>query len=87
MVIAAEVSQRVGRIDAAATERLRSLVTRAGLPVAPPALGFRRWKSLMGRDKKVVAGTIRYVLLDALGRATISEDVPDSVCAKSCPDP
>ena len=79
MVIAAEVSQRLGRIDAGAEERLRMLVTRAGLPVAAPALGFERWKALMGRDKKVVAGTIRYVLLDALGRAALSADVPDSI--------
>jgi 3-dehydroquinate synthase len=47
--------------------------------VAPPALGFERWKTLMGRDKKVVAGAVRYVLLDALGRAAISTDVPDSI--------
>ena len=79
MVLAAEVSQRLGRIDAGTTERLRSLVARAGLPVAPPALGFERWKTLMGRDKKVVAGAVRYVLLDALGRAAISTDVPDSI--------
>ena len=79
MVIAAEVSERLGRIDPGTTERLRALVARAGLPVTPPALGFERWKALMGRDKKVVAGSIRYVLLDALGRATISADVPDSI--------
>ena len=39
----------------------------------------------MGRDKKVVAGTIRYVLLDALGRATLSADVPDSVLREVLP--
>ncbi len=76
MVIAAEVSQRLGRIDAGAEERLRMLVARAGLPVAAPALGFERWKSLMGRDKKVVAGAIRYVLLDALGRAIAQRGRP-----------
>ena len=85
MVIAAEVSERLGRIDSRITERLRSLVARAGLPVTPPALGFERWIALMGRDKKVVAGTIRYVLLDALGRATISKDVPDSILREVLP--
>jgi 3-dehydroquinate synthase len=85
MVIAAEVSQRLGRIDAGTTECLRSLIARAGLPVTPPALGFERWKALMGHDKKVVAGTVRYVLLDALGRATISEDVPDSILRQVLP--
>ncbi len=41
MVIAAEVSQRLGRIDAAATARLRALVAGAGLPVEPPRTGLR----------------------------------------------
>ena len=79
MILAAEVSRRVGRIDAAVVDRLRALVARAGLPVAAPALGFDRWKSLMGRDKKVVAGAVRFVLLDGLGRATVSTDVSDAV--------
>jgi 3-dehydroquinate synthetase len=39
----------------------------------------------MGRDKKVVAGTVRYVLLDALGRATISSEVSDSVLREVLP--
>jgi 3-dehydroquinate synthase len=79
MVVAADVSRRLGRIDAADVLRLRALVARAGLPTEAPALGFERWMALMGRDKKVVAGTIRYVLLDALGRAVVSADVPDAV--------
>ena len=33
----------------------------------------------MGRDKKVVAGAIRFVLLDALGTARLTSDVPDGV--------
>ncbi len=63
-------------------QRLRTLVARAGLPTDAPALGFDRWMALMGRDKKVVAGTIRYVLLDALGRASIDSAVPDDVAAR-----
>ena len=79
MVVAADVSRRLHRVDAADVERLRTLVARAGLPTEAPALGFERWMALMGRDKKVVAGTIRYILLDALGRATVTADVPDAV--------
>ena len=79
MVIAADVSRRLGRIAAADGDRLRRLLARANLPVAAPALGFERWKALMARDKKVSAGAVRFVLLDALGKAAISADVPDSV--------
>ncbi len=79
MVIAGRVSQRLSRIDVGSVDRLEAVVAGAGLPVAAPALGFERWKSLMGRDKKVVGGSIRYVLLDALGRAYISADVADEI--------
>ena len=79
MVIAADVSRRLGRITADDDDRLRQLLGRAGLPVVAPALGFERWKALMGRDKKVLAGSIRFVLLDAIGSAVVSSDVPDSV--------
>ncbi len=33
----------------------------------------------MARDKKVVAGTIRYVLLDAIGQAAIAAGIEDDV--------
>jgi len=85
MVLAAEVSQRTGRIGSADARRLRDLVGRAGLPVAPPALGFDRWRALMARDKKVQAGTVRFVLLDAIGEAVISADVPDDVLRELLP--
>jgi 3-dehydroquinate synthetase len=32
---------------------------------------------LLARDKKVASGTVRYVLLDAIGKAVISADVGD----------
>ena len=32
----------------------------------------------MGRDKKVVGGALRLVLLEALGRAHVTADVPEA---------
>ena len=77
MVVAARVSQRIGRLAKSDADRLEALVARASLPTAPPALGFDRWKTLLARDKKVASGTVRYVLLDAIGKAVISADVSD----------
>ena len=37
----------------------------------PPPLPLARWLELMSRDKKVDAGVIRFVLLEALGRAVV----------------
>lgn len=77
MVMAAELSRRTGGIDAAACERLRTLVGRAGLPTAPPpGIGAARFLDLMSVDKKVRSGRPRLILLERLGAAYIAEDTP-----------
>jgi 3-dehydroquinate synthase len=63
-------------MPAAENNRLRALLARLALPVDPPALGAERYLELMAQDKKVDAGRMRFVLLEALGRATIRTDVP-----------
>jgi len=77
MVMAAEVSARLGAIADDDVERLRALLRRARLPVAAPRLSADRYLALMGRDKKVVAGAMRFVLLDRLGAARVRSDVPE----------
>lgn len=76
MVLAAELSARLGLADATLVARLRALVARAGLPVVPPRWPLARWLVLMRVDKKVDAGAIRFVLIDGIGRATLRA-VPD----------
>ena len=77
MVLAARLSERLGRIGGSDVLRLRRIVERAGLPVDAPRLGVERYLALMGRDKKVVAGSMRFVLLRALGQAFVAADVPE----------
>ncbi len=84
MVIAAQVAQRMGRLDAASVERVRALVARAGLPMQAPALGFERWMSLMGRDKKARAGAIRFILPNAIGDSFITSEVPEQALRACC---
>lgn len=76
MVIAARVSQRMGLIDETSVARTVRLLQRAGLPVLGPRLGVERYLELMGHDKKVEGGKIRFVLLRAIGEAFISAAVP-----------
>ena len=49
----------------------RSLL-RAKLPVAAPELGADRYLDLMGHDKKVEGGKIKFILLKTPGEAFIS---------------
>ena len=72
MVMAMELSKRLGLVDAAFAERVRRLVEAAGLPVRAPTLGgAERWFDLMRVDKKAEGGDIRFVVIEAPGRAGV----------------
>jgi len=75
-LMAAELSQRLGWIDAATVERIEALFVRCGLPVQGPALGVERYLELMAHDKKVQDGKLRLVLLRAAGEAVLSSAAP-----------
>jgi 3-dehydroquinate synthase len=76
MALAARLSRKLGLVGEAETRRVDAILQAAGLPVAAPALGFERYLELMGHDKKVDGGRIRFVLLRRIGEAFISADVP-----------
>lgn len=79
LVMAADLSCRLGRINLATAGRVRALVERAGLPVCPPeSLGAQEMRVLMGRDKKATAGGLRFILLTALGEAEVVDYVPEA---------
>jgi 3-dehydroquinate synthase len=71
MVLAADLSARLGLIAADRAERIARLVERAGLPVRVPAHAatpaLLQW---MRVDKKAQDGAVRFVLLQGVGRAT-----------------
>ncbi len=80
MVMAADLSRRLGWLGAGDVERIRRVVAAAGLPVAPPGeLTPSRFRELMAVDKKVQSGRLRFVLLEAIGRGVLSRDVPDAL--------
>jgi shikimate kinase/3-dehydroquinate synthase len=72
MVMAADLSQRMGLIDAAASARVKALVAAAGLPTVAPGLGLARWLELMEVDKKNEGGAIKFILLKSIGSPQIS---------------
>lgn len=78
-VMAADLSHRQGWLSEAEVQRVRTLMERAGLPVIAPALGATKYLQLMGLDKKVVAGKMRFVLLKGMGHGVIADDVPETL--------
>ncbi len=78
MVMGARLSARLGLVEPAYAQRLRDLIARAGLPVQAPALPLPRWFELMRLDKKAQGGEIRFVVLEAPGRAAV-RPAPDEL--------
>ena len=74
MVMAVDMSTRLGWLQPAERDRIVQVLARLGLPVAPPRIGAQRGRELMGMDKKVLGGRIRLVLLQGLGRAAVVDD-------------
>ena len=76
MVIASRVSCEMGMLRETDVARVVTLLQRAGLPVVAPDLGLDRYIELMGVDKKVAGGKIRFILLRAIGSAFLTAEVP-----------
>jgi 3-dehydroquinate synthase len=72
MVMAADLSHRLGYLSAQDKSRITALVKAAGLPVVAPDLGADRWLELMEVDKKNEGGEIKFILLKPLGQAIIT---------------
>ena len=91
MVMAAQLSLRLGLVEAGFVARLTRLIERAHLPVVGPQLppgGQRaaapgpsnadRYLELMRMDKKAYGGEIRFVVIDKPGAARV-RSAPDAM--------
>ena len=80
MVAVAEMGCAMGLIDEALVARHRRLIERFGLPTkSPPGLGRAEIVEAMSRDKKVVGGKQRWILLESVGNPIVRDDVPAEV--------
>jgi 3-dehydroquinate synthase len=84
MVMAAQLSQRLGLVDAAFVARLIALIKKAGLPTVAPALAASeqanadRYLELMRVDKKAEAGEIKFILINQPGQCVV-QTAPDAL--------
>jgi 3-dehydroquinate synthase len=88
MVLAAELSARLGMIGEADAARVRRHLAEVGLPThLQDIAGFAQegladadaLMVLMAQDKKVKRGRLTFILLGAVGRAVIAPDVDPSL--------
>ena len=76
MAMAADLSVSLDLLKPAYARRLESILVRAGLPVQAPFIEMDRWFELMRLDKKSEDGDMRFVLIEAPGKA----------CVRAAPD-
>jgi 3-dehydroquinate synthase len=88
MVLAAELSAKLGMIGDEDVIRIKHHLTDVGLPTALQDIaGFSQegladadaLMTLMAQDKKVKRGRLTFILLQAIGRAVIAPDVEPSL--------
>lgn len=76
MVLAAKLSQRKGWISEADVARVVAILEAALCPVAVPEdMTPEQYLELMSRDKKVIDGRLRLVLMQQLGEAIVTDEV------------
>jgi len=78
IVMAADLSTRLGRCSGDEAQRIKRLVKAAGLPVAPPeGMSADDFLALMAKDKKATDSGIRFILLaGGIGATEVVDDVP-----------
>lgn len=75
MLMAADLSMRLGWLTLSDVQRVRRLLVAARLPVDLPNMSGTDFLSLMMQDKKVLAGQLRLILLQGLGNGVIQKGV------------
>jgi len=87
MVMALDLSRRLGHVDESWVRRMTALLRQAQLPTVGPDLGPDRYLELMRLDKKAEAGEIKFVLIERPGLATVRgapDDLVRQVIADCC---
>ncbi|MEH6589184.1 MAG: 3-dehydroquinate synthase [Halioglobus sp.] len=79
MLLAMKLSATRGWLAESDVQAFSNLLQTMGLPVAAPTdMSADRFLDLMSRDKKVVDGNLRLILLRAIGDACIVDDASDT---------
>jgi len=78
MLLAADMSERLGWMSAGDVSRVERILRKFGLPIDVSALPATTLAEKMKIDKKVAAGRIRLVLLKAIGKSVVTGDYADA---------
>lgn len=69
MVFAARLSAHLGLARAEAAARVEALLSRIGLPTAPPPVPRGPFLDALAGDKKALRGTLKFIVMEEVGKA------------------
>jgi 3-dehydroquinate synthase len=81
LVFAAELGRAAGRLDDPTADRHRSVLATLGLPIGYDPQALPELIEIMGSDKKVRGGRLRFVVLDGLAKPGRLEDPEPALLA------
>ena len=79
MIMAADISSRLGYLSGQQAKQIKDIVVACGLPTTPPDFPIKNWLSTMAMDKKVVDSELRLVLAEEIGKAFITSSIDQEV--------
>lgn len=80
MVMACEMSRRLGWISQNVVDRVENILVKASLPIRPPpTMTLEKFMTYMSVDKKVESGVLRLILLKSAGEAIVTADFEESI--------
>lgn len=83
MVAEAGISARSDMLPAADLERIKQVLSNAGLPVTVSGISVEAILEKMRSDKKNTGGKLNFTLVDRIGHALYDQDVPSSVVTEA----
>ena len=78
MICASRLAEKIGLIANEITERQVRLLRAFSLPIAPERWPIEGLVTTMRKDKKAVAGRMRFILPTKLGAVALFDDVPEA---------
>ena len=83
MMVAANISLRMGFINKDLVNRQEEILKSYNLPVKLSGIALEDILEAVKMDKKNVGGRVKWVLLESLGKATISQEVSEDIISES----
>ena len=83
MMAAGFISHHMGLLSESVYNRQRSVLERFDLPITAPDANPEQVLQAITMDKKTVAGSIRWVLLEDVGKTAVRRDVPPELVERA----